>query len=294
MADETEPGTETRDLDSLAYVKAALGWQYNVIGLAGAAAFAFVSGSGLPLLLATGLELIYLSLLPHNRRFQRLVRSWHYAREKQQRQQSLSAIFEELPTDMRQRFEQVSKLCGMIRENYGRLSSTSQMFVSQMEEKLDGLGQAYLRLLNSAHQHREYARQLDPEVIKREVALLTRKLESDSPKVQEINRGRIEILNKRLEKFGKIKENRQVIDAQCSAIEEVLALIRDQSVTMRDPQEVTDHLSTLVRDVEQTEETVRQVESVFDLAATETELPTDLKDATGGGARATSRQRMRR
>ncbi len=46
----------------------------------------------------------------------------------------------------------------------------------------------------------------------------------------------------------------------------MLQLIRDQSVTMRDPQEISEHLDSLVKDVEQTEETVREVESIFELS----------------------------
>jgi hypothetical protein len=57
-----------------------------------------------------------------------------------------------------------------------------------------------------------------------------------------------------------------VVDAQCAAIEDVLQLIRDQSVTMHDPQQITEHLDNLVKDVEQTEETVREVESIFDIS----------------------------
>ena len=85
--------------------------------------------------------------------------------------------------------------------------------------------------------------------------------------MQEINRKRIEILGKRIEKFDKIKENCQVMEAQCAAIEDVLQLIRDQSVTMHDPQQMSEHLDGLVKDVEQTEETVREVESIFDIPA---------------------------
>src|ERR1700727_4082600 len=83
------------------------------------------------------------------------------------------------------------------------------------------------------------------------------------PRVQEINKKRIEILSKRLEKYDKLCENRKVVDAQCSAVEDVLHLIRDQSVTMRDPQQISDQLDTLVRDVEETEQTVQQVEAML-------------------------------
>jgi CHASE3 domain sensor protein len=86
---------------------------------------------------------------------------------------------------------------------------------------------------------------------------------SDPPKVQDIDKKRIEILSKRLEKYQKISENRQVVDAQIAAMEDVLQLVRDQSITMRDPQQVSDQLDNLVKDVEQTEETVKQMEAIF-------------------------------
>jgi hypothetical protein len=54
-----------------------------------------------------------------------------------------------------------------------------------------------------------------------------------------------------------------VVDAQIAAVEDVLLLVRDQSVTMRDPQQVSDRLDSLVHDVEQTEQTVQQVETIF-------------------------------
>lgn len=255
-----------QDDGSVKYVKAAFRWQYNLIALAGAVGFAAVSASGLPLLLAAGLELIYLSTVPQNSRFQRLVRSWQYEEQKRLQQKGLSDLFKELPPEMRSRFARLSAVCQTIRDNYKRLSSTSQMFAEQMESKLDGLSQSYVRLLNSAFHHRQYLSTTNVELIRREAASLQATLDKDPAKVQEINRKRIEILAKRMEKYDKIKENCQVVDAQCAAIEDVLQLIRDQSVTMRDPQEISDHLDSLVKDVEQTEETVREVESIFDVA----------------------------
>ena len=64
------------------YLKEAFKWQYNVIGIAGAAAFALVSGTALPILLAAGVELMYLAVVPQSSAFRRLVRSWKYESEK--------------------------------------------------------------------------------------------------------------------------------------------------------------------------------------------------------------------
>jgi hypothetical protein len=277
MPDEKTPGLrgslmkEAHDLgvDNTNFVKEALKWQYNWIGLAGAAAFALVSGTGFPLVLVAGLELIYVAVVPQSSQFRRLVRSWQYAEEKRRIDVNLQAMYQQIPPEMQVRYGRLDQLCRGIRENYGQLSSTSQMFVKQMQDRLDGLLQGYLRLLHSLHQHLEYLRVTDPNRIQQELAGLQRSLASDPVKVQEINRKRIEILTKRLEKFGKIHENCDVINAQCAATEDVLQLIRDQSVTLHDPQQVSDQLEGLVHDVETTEETVREMESIFEMATPE-------------------------
>jgi hypothetical protein len=275
-----ERGVEELGLEQTDFVKAALKWQYNWIGLAGAALFALLSGTGMPLVLAAGLELIYLSVAPRSSRFRRLVRSWKYAEQKLQREKKLSTMFNEMPPELRTRYAALDTMCNGIRTNYSRLSSTSQMFLEQMEQRLRGLLEAYLRLLYADFQHSEYLQTTDLGPIKQNLAKLQKTLGSDPPQVQEINRKRIEILGKRLEKYQKVIDNQKVVQAQCSAIEDVLQLINDQSVTMRDPQQVSDQLDSLVHDVEQTEETVRQVEAVFAMATPDMDetlppLPTD-------------------
>src|SRR5438876_5751232 len=99
-----EDGIEELGLDKINFVNEALKWQYNWIGLAAAAAFALVSGTGLPLVLAAGMELIYLSLVPQSSAFRRLVRSWKYAEDKRRHEMKLSAMFNELPPEMRKSY----------------------------------------------------------------------------------------------------------------------------------------------------------------------------------------------
>src|ERR1039457_1417676 len=95
-------GREAQELgvDNTNFVKEALKWQYNWIGLAGAAAFAVIAGSGFPLVLAAGLELIYVSLVPQSSRFRRLVRSWQFAEEKRRIDVNLQAMYKEIPPEM--------------------------------------------------------------------------------------------------------------------------------------------------------------------------------------------------
>src|SRR5579864_4348267 len=277
----------------ISFVKEAFNIQYNWIGLGAAAAFAAMSVSFLPLLVAGGLELMYLSVIPNNSRFQRLVRSWKLAEEKQQTQQSLSDLLRNLPGDMQTRYIKLAEVCGGIRANFAQLSSTSQIFVQQMDSRLEGLLHGYARLLQAAFQQRQYAKTVDPEVIKNEILALQKRLPADPPKVQDINKKRIEILSKRVEKYQKITENRQVVDAQIAAMEDVLQLVRDQSITMRDPQQVSDQLDNLMHDVEQTEETVKQMESIFSGLSAEMNGVLTMSDDASIGSTDFSRTKIR-
>jgi hypothetical protein len=258
---QDQPSTDQQE--NISYVKEAFRLQYNWIALAGAGAFAVISGSFLPIILASGLELMYLAIVPQNFRFQRLVRSWKFSEQQKQRQQKLGEMLKNLPAEMQSRYIHSAQICNSIRENFAQFSSTSQIFLQQIDSRLQGLLTGYARLLLAAAQQQQYMRSTDANDIKREISALQKTLNTDPPKVQEINKKRIEILTKRQEKFDKICENRRVVDAQCAAVEDVLMLVRDQSVTMRDPQQVSERLQSLVHDVEQTEQTVQQVEAIF-------------------------------
>jgi len=262
MQDDNQLGPSAPQ-ENINFVREAFHLQYNWIGMVSAGAFALVSGSFLPIILAGGLELMYLAIVPQNWRFQRLVRSWKFAEQQRAHQQKLGEMLASLPPEMQSRYVHAAQVCGSIRTNFAQFSSTSQIFLQQIDARLQGLLNGYARLLLAAAQQQQYVKTAEQDGIKHEIASLQKTLPSDPPKVQEINKKRIEILTKRLEKFDKITENRKVVDAQCSAVEDVLMLVRDQSVTMRDPQQVSDRLDSLVKDVEQTEQTVQQVEAIF-------------------------------
>jgi hypothetical protein len=281
LPDAPGPDAPGKDIN---FVKEAFNIQYNWIALGGAAAFALVTGTAIPLALAGGLELMYLAVVSQHPRFQRLVRSWRFAEDQKLHEQKLSDMLRGLPPDMQGRYIKLAEVCRSIRGNYSQLSSTSQIFVQQMDSRLEGLIHGYARLLSAAFQQRQYIKTTDPDQITREIAALQQHLNSDPPRVQDINKKRIEILSKRLEKYQKINENRQVVDAQCSAVEDVLQLVRDQSVTMRDPQQVSDQLANLVHDVEQTEQTVQQVESIFSGLTPEMEGIMQDSDSSGSSS----------
>jgi hypothetical protein len=277
--DGLQDPTPPPDREDINFVKEAFNLQYNWIALTGACLFGVVSGSLLPILLAGGAELMYLAVVSQNARFQRLVRSWKLSEAQKQRQVQFAEMLNNLSPDAKNRYYKLAQVCASVRGNFLQFSSMSQMFLQQMESRLDGLLQGYARLLLVSTQQQQYLKITDPNEIRREVATLEKSVDHDAPRVQDINKKRIEILNKRLEKYQKICENQEVVNAQCSAVEDVLHLVRDQSVTMRDPQQVSEQLDNLVRDVEQTEQTVQQVEAIFGAMTPELEGVLSMSDS---------------
>src|ERR1700723_3599185 len=103
---------QSRDIN---FVKEAFHLQYNWIALAGAGVFALLSGSLLPAILAGGVELMYLAIVPQNWRFQRLVRSWKFADQQREQQQKFSEMLRSLPPEMQSRYVHAAQICGAIR-----------------------------------------------------------------------------------------------------------------------------------------------------------------------------------
>ena len=262
VPEDDQPGAPAPQ-DNINFVKEAFHLQYNWIAMVSAGAFALVSGSFLPIILAGGLELMYLAIVPQNWRFQRLVRSWKFAEEQQKQQQKLSEMLAQLAC---RDAEPVRPCRASVRLDSHQLRAVflhlADLFAANRHAAARPAEWLCPALVGAAQQQ-QYVKSTEQDGIKHEIASLQKTLSSDPPKVQEINKKRIEILTKRLEKFDKISENRKVVDAQCSAVEDVLMLVRDQSVTMRDPQQVSERLDSLVHDVEQTEQTVQQVEAIF-------------------------------
>ena len=249
------------------YLSHAFKSQYNVIGLATALGFAILSGSALPLLLATGIEMVVLPLVSGNDRFQRLIRariSEEHQEEKQARRQiETSEMLRALSPAEFQRYRALELMAGEIRQNYKGLDSSSQMLLDELVGKLDFLMGFYLRMRFSVSRYDNYFATTDPEHIQERIVMLEHEMANGPERVRQIKAKTKAVLEKRLERYQKAQENRQLIDAQTETVQEVLQLLRDQSYSMRDPKTITEQLDGLVSSAEETERGVKDLEDIL-------------------------------
>jgi hypothetical protein len=241
--------------------------QYNLIGLGTAVGFSVLSLNPLPLILAAGAELVILPLVAASPRYQRLVRARMAEQERTEREarkaSETQALLRELPDGERQRYRGLETLAAEIRQNYKGLDSSSQMLLDELVRKLDFLLSFYLRMRQSVLRYESYFATTDPKRIEQRIRGLEREAEEGPARIKEVKARTRNVLEKRLVRYRKAEENRQLVDAQTETVQEVLQLLRDQSYSMRDPRSIAEQLDGLVSSAEETERGVRDMEEIL-------------------------------
>jgi hypothetical protein len=174
-------------------------------------------------------------------------------------------MLRELSETERQHYHGLETLAGEIRQNYKGLDSSSQILLDDVVQKLDFLLSFYLRMRYSLTRYEGYLATTDPSRIERRIKDLEEEAQQGPPRIQQIKTRTKAVLVKRLERYAKADENRQMVDAQTETVLEVLQLLRDQSYSMRDPREITAQLDGLVSAAEETERGVKDMEDILSM-----------------------------
>jgi hypothetical protein len=243
------------------YLVEAFKSQYNLIAMGTAIGFAVLSGSFLPLLLAAGVELTVLPMMERFQRYQR-ARNRHKYKEDQRRGE-MAAMLASLDENERRRYEQLEGLAEEIRQNYTGLDASSRLLLDEVVHKLDFLLAFYLRMRSSVARYERYFESTDPRRIQDRIARLDQEMARSPDRVKQVKARTRAVLEKRMERYQKALENKQLVDAQTETVQEVLHLLRDQSYSMRDPRTITEQLDSLVSSAEETERGVRDMEELL-------------------------------
>jgi hypothetical protein len=239
----------------------ALKSDVNLIALGTAVGFALLSGSFLPLLIAAGLEIACLPLLERYHRYQRA--QVIEAERAKRKTTEVSDMLLAMPEVERQHYRELQSLAAEIRKNYQTMTSTSQVLLSQLSDKLDVLLAFYLRMRHSLSRYGAYFRTTSAERIQERMAMLEHEMAKGPERVQQVKARTRAVLAKRLERYHKALENRELIAAQTETIQEVLHLLRDQSYSMRDPRSIADQVDGLISSAEETERGVKDLEEIL-------------------------------
>jgi len=248
------------------YYREAFMEPMNLVFLITALVVAVMTGglvANVLMLFAAAGELMYLGTLPRNERYRKVVRSRKLVEERTKPPSQHSAVASLNPED-RRRYVRFRKYEEGIRESFARLSYASRGLLDGHLQKLDTLLDQYLHFLQLRDRYAEYQAQTDEgQIVDAMDSLQAEIAASESPRVAAVQGRRLNILEKRLDLYKKAGENLAVIDGQLRTIEEVTLYLRDQSLTMQNPESVSFQLDTLVSEVEETQAAVSEIEDLF-------------------------------
>ena len=253
--------------DDINYTREAFLSKWNLYGLAAALVLSVLAGAGdgdaflLLFLFTCAAELLYLGIVPQTERYRNAVRARRTA--ERHKPPSPRQIYRQLTRSNQRRYVHLRNVEESIRANYSKLSYASQGLLKSHLKKIGGLLDSYLHLLYQKECYRDHSDSAAESEVRRSIATLRENMEEDSSRVRSINKRRLRILEQRLESFNKSHENYKVIEAQLDTISDVIKYIHEQSWTLKNPEEITLQLDTLLDEVEETQASVAEVEEVF-------------------------------
>jgi hypothetical protein len=262
----------------LRYVKSAFVNQWHLLALGASVAIALISpitGALLPLIIAG--ELIFLSVVATNPRFQRAVDALDNAEASEKRREEANVkykeLYSELSIDARRGFEDLRSRCS-------KLDGTSHdLIVDSQVQGIDKLLWVYLRLLYTREMIDKFLRRIDDTAF-RDVERRTREklelVEKASDSTKDAMRHSLEdtlaTLEVRKKNVEKAKENRVFIDMELDRISTKLLTLSEMALNRNNPEMISSEVEGATRSLESAEQTMSDLGRMAGFS-TEAEAP---------------------
>ena len=271
--------------------------QYQAIVAGGAALASVLTLNPMPFLLWLGSELVLLPILdsgPLRRMVARRRREVARA-EQSQRRAAAIASFE---PPFAKRYAAMEQLCRAIEANYQGLSGISQAYLSEQRGKLDNILDGCLNRMLALQRYDKMPITRNPAEIKREIADLEEELAGGdlNDRARAALQKNLELKQRLLKSYSDAGGNMKALETELDSMQSLLEVLHQNSLSLRDPQAISDELDTIVRQSDASERAVRELESMLRTGGGE--WAPDLDDVVPpapqpGGATSPPRQKVK-
>jgi DNA repair exonuclease SbcCD ATPase subunit len=261
--------------------------QYQAIVLGGAALASLVALNPLPLLVWLGSELVLLPILDSGP-LRRLVHRRRRALARQQEAVDRRRLVAALGPDNLRRYEAMEDLCRHIEANYQSLTGISQVYLSEQRGKLDLILQGILHRMMALQRYERTPASRRPDELEREIADIERELEQPVQPERAVAalRKNLELKQRLLAALSEVDSTIRTLETELDSMASLLEVLHQNSMSLRDPQAISEELDTIVRQSEDSERIVREMEALLraDGPAWGAELPPLARPSTGNDA----------
>ena len=273
---------EKKKAGLLRYLKEAFVYRWNLLLFGGAAAGALLSGHAdvvLPLVAAA--ELTYLAGLTSLPRFQAAIdaKAIQEGRgdqlpgqpEPAETRRKLAEVLSHLNHHARARFQELHRRCHEMRKLADSVSGAPDASGADLRAPaLDRLLWVFLRLLFSQQALQRFLQTADEPAIERQLAELEAKRKAAETRGDErILRSLVDSIataQVRLDNFRKAESNAEFVSVELDRIEGKIQALTEMSVSNQDPDYISSQVDAVADGMAQTEETIRDLQSITGLS----------------------------
>jgi hypothetical protein len=260
------------------YVREAFALPANLIylvSLAGIAVVTSVSGVlsvALPFLfLGAGLEMLYLALIPRWPRFIQAVNSRHQGRVERVEQQLVALSYlTKLGKDSIEQYASLTKRRTQISDNLIK-QNFGDAFLQSYLTKMNLLEAQYVELLYDIDQATQFLAQESSTGLEQQQRQIELEMQAagDSPRIRELYAKRLDLLRKRREKNLDVKDQLRMAQIQLATLQDTVNYLQEQSMTLRNPDEVRRLLDSVISETEEHYESMKDIKGILDEESTE-------------------------
>lgn len=245
------------------YLRAAFANLYNLTLLGGLATASAVTGDWWLFGVGLAAEGLWLLFAPDDKRFRRAVDARHAQERKLEELKRLTEQTALLPANERARVQRLGAKAAEVKGEVQRNPRLGGDFMADQLRRIEELVAEFAHLAVTTWRAEEYLARSDAKAINRQREE-HRKLESSAADeaARDIARQNREILEKRLAIIDELGRFGQRARGQMSLIENTIALLRDQVMTMATPEALSTQLDTVVASVEAIRDATREAEAL--------------------------------
>jgi hypothetical protein len=238
--------------------------QYQAIVLGGTALASLISLNPLPLLVWLGGELVLLPLLDSGP-LRRLVHRRRLARARDESDSRRARITESLNPANRKRYGEMEHLCRLIETNYQGLHGISQAYLSEQRGKLDMILDSGAQRMLALERYETLLVDRNPAKVERAIERLEEELRDG----QVAERARLaleknlELKRRLLSSLLESDDTIQALTTEVDSMTSLLEVLHQSSISMGDPQAISQELDTIVRQSEDSGRVVREMEALL-------------------------------
>jgi hypothetical protein len=238
--------------------------QYQAIVLGGTVVVSLLAANPLPLLVWLGSELVLLPILDSGP-LRRLVNRRKREAAKAQAAAARSRLIGDLTPEHAKKYVVLEDLCGQIETNYGGLTGISQVYLSEQRAKLDMILAGALHRLHALQRYQRMPARRRAEDIQREIAAIEAEINQAgvSERTAAALQKNLELKRKLLASVSQVGDTVRMLQTEIDSIQSLLEVLHQNSMSLRDPQAISEELDSIVQQSEDSERIVREMEALL-------------------------------